>query len=206
MPGMTLFFSHTSPFARKIMVLLHETGQLADVAVQEVALSPVTPSAELNSVNPAGKIPALRMADGSQLHDSRVIFDYLDQRHGGPSLIPTGAQRWRCLTLASLADAALDAAILIRYETFLRPAELRWDSWLQGQQEKVERALAEFERAVGTELGSHFDLAAISVACALGYIDLRQPDLNWRARYPQLASWYAEISQRPSLLATRPPV
>lgn len=205
MPGMTLFFSHTSPFARKIMVLLHETGQLADVAVQEVALSPVMPSAELNSVNPAGKIPALRLADGSHLHDSRVIFDYLDQRHGGPSLIPGGAQRWSCLTLASLADAALDAAILIRYETFLRPAELRWESWLQGQQEKVERALAGFEQAICTVLGSHFDLAAISVACALGYIDLRQPELNWRQRYPQLASWYAEISQRPSLLATQPP-
>jgi glutathione S-transferase len=205
MPAMTLFFSHTSPFARKIMVLLHETGQLADVTVQEVALSPVMPSAELNTVNPAGKIPALRLADGSHLHDSRVIFEYLDQRHAGPSLVPAGPQRWSCLTLASLADAALDAAILVRYETFLRPADKRWDAWLQGQQEKVERALASFEQAIGTVLGSRFDLAAISVACALGYIDLRQPELDWRSRYPQLASWYTGISQRPSLQATQPP-
>jgi glutathione S-transferase len=187
------------------MVLLHETGQLADVTVHEVALSPVMPSAELNTVNPAGKIPALRLADGSHLHDSRVIFEYLDQRHAGPSLIPKGPQRWDCLTLASLADAALDAAILIRYETFLRPADKRWDAWQQGQQDKVERALAGFERAIDSELDSHFNLAAISVACALGYIDLRQPELDWRQRYPQLTSWYAGISQRPSLLATQPP-
>ena len=205
MPGMTLFFSHTSPFARKIMVLLHETGQLADVAVQEVALSPVMPSAELNTVNPAGKIPALRLADGSHLHDSRVIFEYLDQRHAGTRLIPAGQQRWACLTLASLADAALDAAILIRYETFLRPQDKRWDDWLQGQQEKLERALARFEQAIGNELGDNFDLAAISVACALGYIDLRQRGIGWRQRYLQLAHWYAGVSQRPSMLATQPP-
>lgn len=205
MPDMTLFYSATSPFVRKVMVLLHETGQLADVALQEVALSPVTPHADVNNANPAGKIPALRLADGSLLYDSRVILDYLDQRQTGPSLVPAGQARWTCLTLAALADAALDAAVLIRYETFLRPADKRWEDWLHSQQDKIERALARFERAVATELSNTFDLAAISVACALGYIDLRQPGLNWRQRYPQLATWYAKTSQRPSLQATQPP-
>lgn len=205
MSAMTLFYSATSPFVRKVTVLLHETGQLADVALQEVALSPTTPNAEVNAANPAGKIPALRLADGSLLYDSRVILDYLDQRHAGQSLVPAGPQRWACLTLAALADAALDAAVLIRYETFLRPQEKCWDDWLQGQQEKLERALARFEQAVGSELADSFDLAAISVACALGYIDLRQPEMDWRQRYPQLANWYAGVSQRPSMLATQPP-
>jgi len=206
-PSMTLFHSPTSPFVRKVMVLLHETGQLDRVALQEVQLSPTSPSAAVNAQNPAGKIPALRLADGSVLHDSRVILDYLDQQHVGDPLIPLqGPARWRRLTLASLADAILDAAILIRYETFLRPEEKRWDDWLTAQQEKIERALVQLEAEAIAELACHFDIAAIGVACALGYLDFRQPESNWRQCYPQLADWYAEVSQRPSMQATQPPV
>ena len=206
-PSMSLFYSASSPFVRKVMVLLHETGQLDRVALESVQLSPIAPSAEVNAGNPAGKLPALRLADGSVLHDSRVILDYLDRQHVGEPLIPLdGPARWRRLTLASLADAILDAAVLIRYETFLRPEDKRWDAWQAAQQDKIERALAQFEAEAIAELASHFDIAAIGVACALGYLDFRQPELNWRQRYPQLADWYADVSQRPSMQATQPPV
>ena len=205
-PSMTLFHSPASPFVRKVMVLLHETGQLDRVAINSITLSPVSPDSGLNEDNPAGKIPALRLADGSVLHDSRVILDYLDHQHTGTPLIPRdGAARWRRLTLASLADAILDAAVLIRYETFLRPAEKHWDLWLDNQREKIERALAYLEQDCTTELSARFDIAAISVACALGYLDFRMPALDWRATQPQLAKWYAEARQRPSLKATEPP-
>ncbi len=206
MTSMTLFHSPASPFVRKVMVLLHETGQLDRVALHNVTLSPISPDPEVNASNPAGKIPALRLADGNLLHDSRVIFEYLDQQHVGEPLIPReGPARWRRLTLASLADAILDAAVLIRYETFLRPTEKHWDAWLAAQQDKITRALGQFEEEAIAELSSHFDVAAIGVACALGYLDFRQPELDWRSRYPKLAGWYAEISQRPSLQATQPP-
>ncbi|MDM8350791.1 glutathione S-transferase [Pseudomonas sp. sp1636] len=204
-PGMTLFYSPSSPFVRKVMVLLHETGQLDRVALQPVQATPTTADAELNRHNPAGKIPALRLADGNVLHDSRVILDYLDQQHVGEPLIPLqGSSRWRRLTLAALADAILDAAVLVRYETFLRPPEKRWEQWQQGQQAKIERALQQFENEAIAELACHFDIAAIGVACALGYLDLRQPQLGWRERFPQLADWYADVSQRPSMQATVP--
>ncbi|MCY1291593.1 putative GST-like protein YibF [compost metagenome] len=202
--SLTLFFSPTSPYVRKVMVLLHETGQLDAVALHGITLTPVNPSAELNDNNPAGKIPALRLADGSVLHDSRVILDYFDHQHGGEPLIPRdGAARWRRLTLASLADAVLDAAILVRYETFLRPEDKRWDDWVLGQCSKIDRALESFEQAAD-ELGERFDVAAISAACALGYLDFRMPDLNWRRDCPNLAAWYSAASQRPSLQATAP--
>ncbi|MHA6495047.1 glutathione S-transferase family protein [Pseudomonas borbori] len=202
----TLLYSATSPFVRKIMLLLRETGQLDQVTLESVQVSPTSPNALVNAGNPAGKIPALRLADGSVLHDSQVILDYLDRQHDGQPLIPLdGPARWQRLTLASLADAMLDAAVLIRYETFLRPAEKRWDDWLAAQQDKIERGLAHLEAEAVTELARRFDIAAIAVACALGYLDFRQPELNWRQRYPQLASWYAEVSQRPSLQATQPP-
>ncbi|MEO4047068.1 glutathione S-transferase [Pseudomonas sp. CAU 1711] len=205
MSTMTLFHSPASPFVRKVRVLLHETGQQERVALQEVQTSPVAPSPELLAGNPAGKIPALRLADGSVLHDSRVILDYLDSQHVGEPLIPAaGHARWRRLTLASLADAMLDAAVLLRYEQALRPADKRWDEWSAAQLEKIEHSLAYFEREALAEIDSRFDIAAIGLACALGYLDLRQPQLAWRERYPGLAAWFAEVERRPSMLASAP--
>lgn len=204
MSTMTLYHSPASPFVRKVLVLLHETGQTERVALHSVQLTPVAPSADVLRDNPAGKIPALQLADGTVLHDSRVILDYLDSQHVGEPLIPTGGARWRRLTLASLADAILDAAVLLRYETFLRPEDKRWDQWQAAQQEKIERALAYFESECLAELASRFDIAAIGLACALGYLDFRQPQLGWRERNPGLAAWYADVSQRPSMTATVP--
>ncbi|SDZ45981.1 glutathione S-transferase [Pseudomonas sp. NFIX28] len=206
-PSMTLFHNPASPYVRKVMVLLHETGQLDRVALQASQLTPVSPDAALNQDNPLGKIPALRLADGSVLYDSRVILDYLDQQHVGNPLIPReGSARWRRLTLAALADGIMDASVLIRYELALRAPEKHWEQWLDGQRDKIRRALAVLEADAIAELASHFDIAAISVACALGYLDFRHPDLQWRDAQPQLAAWYAEVSQRPSMLATQPPV
>ncbi|MHC8353367.1 glutathione S-transferase [Pseudomonas sp. RT4P38] len=206
-PSMTLFHNPLSPFVRKVMVLLHETGQQDRVALQDCVLTPVTPDLSLNEDNPLGKIPALRLADGNVIHDSRVILDYLDHQHVGNPLIPRdGSARWRRLTLASLADGIMDAAVLIRYEVALRAPEKHWDEWLDGQREKIRRGLAVLEADAIAELTSHFDVAAISVACALGYLDLRHPDLEWRAANPKLAAWYFEVSQRASMLATMPKV
>ncbi|NMX63499.1 glutathione S-transferase family protein [Pseudomonas sp. WS 5079] len=205
-PSMTLFHNPASPFVRKVLVLLHETGQQERVALETVLVTPVNPITALNEGNPLGKIPALRLADGNVLHDSRVILDYFDHQHVGNPLIPRdGSARWRRLTLASTADGIMDAAVLVRYETALRPADKHWDSWLQEQRNKIRRALAELEQDAIAELASYFDIAAISVACALAYLDFRHPDLRWRSSNPKLATWYAEVSQRPSMLATQPP-
>lgn len=206
-PTMTLFHNPASPYVRKVMVLLHETGQLNRVALQNSQLSPVSPDAALNQDNPLGKIPALRLADGNVLHDSRVILDYLDHQHVGNPLIPRdGSARWRRLTLASMADGILDASVLVRYELALRAPEKHWAEWLDAQRDKIRRALAVFEADAIAELTCHFDVAAISLACALGYLDFRHPDLNWRDANPKLSAWYAEVSQRPSMLETQPPV
>ncbi|MEE9677924.1 glutathione S-transferase [Pseudomonas moraviensis] len=204
-PSMTLYHNTLSPFVRKVMVLLHETGQQDRVALQDCVLSPVSPDPALIADNPLSKIPALRLADGNVIHDSRVILEYLDQQHVGNPLIPReGAARWRRLTLASMADGIMDASVMVRYETVLRPVEKHWDEWLDAQRDKIRRALAVLESESIAELTSHFDVAAISVACALGYLDLRFPDMDWRAANPQLANWYFEVSQRPSMVATMP--
>ena len=204
-PSMTLFSHVASPFGRKVLVLLHETGQQQRVTLHPVTLSPTAPDDTFNQANPLGKVPALQLADGSVIHDSRVILDYLDQQHvGNPLFPPGGSARWRRLTLASTADGIMDAAVLIRYERGLRPAQKQWQAWMTAQSDKVLRALASLEQNAMAELASHFDIAAISLACALAYLDLRLPDLDWRTPNPQLTAWYAEVGQRPSMLATRP--
>ncbi len=205
-PNMTLYYNTASPFARKVLILLHETGQMERVNLIAINVTPVSPNSDLSHQNPSGKLPALVLADEHVIHDSRVILDYLDHQHVGNPLIPReGSARWRRLTLASLADALLDAALLIRYETFLRPSEKQWSEWLDNQQEKIARSLAYFEQEAVTELSSSFDIASISMAAALGYLDFRQPDLSWRNSYPRLANWYFEVSKRPSMLQTQPP-
>jgi len=206
-PSMTLFHNPASPFVRKVLVLLHETGQQDRVALQLSLLTPVKPDRALIDDNPLSKIPALRLANGTVIHDSRVILDYLDHQHVGNPLIPRdGAARWRRLTLASVADGIMDAAVMIRYETALRPVEKHWDEWLDAQRDKIRRALGMLEAEAIAELASHFDIAAISVACALGYLDLRHADLEWRKANPQLAAWFAEVSLRPSMAETVPRV
>ncbi|WP_460950929.1 glutathione S-transferase [Pseudomonas marginalis] len=206
-PSMTLFHNPASPFVRKVRVLLIETGQQDRVALHGCMPTPVNPDAQLVQDNPVGKIPALRLADGTVLHDSRVILDYFDHQHVGNPLIPRdGSARWRRLTLASMADGIMDAAVLVRYESALRPVEKHWAPWLDEQRNKIRRTLAELEADAIAELTSHFDIAAISVACALGYLDFRHPDMQWRSDTPQLAAWYAEVSLRPSMLETQPPV
>ncbi|MFI8559605.1 glutathione S-transferase [Pseudomonas putida] len=205
MSTMTLFHSPLSPFVRKVMVVLHETGQLERVTLQAVNVSPVSGDDQLNQGNPIGKIPALRLADGTVLHDSRVICEYLDLQHVGEPLLPReGSDRWRRMTLASQADAIMDAAVSSRYESFLRPEDKRWDGWLEAQAGKIRRSLANLEQEHLAELACGFDLAAIGVACALGYLDLRQPAFGWRERQPGLAAWYAEVAKRPSMAATAP--
>ncbi len=207
MSTMTLFHNPASPFVRKVRVLLIETGQQDRVVLQASLPTPIQPDQQVVQGNPVGKIPALRLADGSMLHDSRVILDYLDHQHVGNPLIPRdGSARWRRLTLASLADGIMDAAVLVRYETAMRPVEKHWDLWLDEQRNKIRRALAELEADAIAELTSHFDIAAISVACALGYLDFRHPDMQWRLDNPQLAAWYAKVSERPSMQQTQPPV
>ena len=203
--GMVLFHAPLSPFVRKVLLVLHETGQLDRVRLQTVNISPVSGDEQLNQDNPIGKIPALRLEDGSVLHDSRVICEYLDSQHVGNPLIPReGSARWRRLTLASQADAIMDAAVSSRYESFLRPEDKRWDGWLQAQSQKIRRGLVDLEQHHLAEIASGFDIAAIGVACALGYLDLRQPEFGWREQQPGLAEWYAQVSQRASMLATVP--
>jgi glutathione S-transferase len=112
--------------------------------------------------------------------------------------------KWTSLRLQALADGLLDAAVLLRYETHLRPENLRWNEWAAGQMGKIDDALAEMENQAGS-FGDRVDIGTISIGCAVAYLDFRYNDKNWRASCPSLAAWYATFAKRPSMEATRPP-
>jgi len=200
---MKLFYSRTSPYVRKVMILLHETGQLADVELVSVSGTPVNPGTMPVDHNPLGKIPALLPDDGPAMFDSRVICRFLDDRAGG-KLYPSGPALWPVLTLEAMADGITDAAILMVYESRVRPEELRMPAWLDAQWLKVSRALDALETSWLAELQGPFSMGVAAIGSALEYLDLRHGARDWRAGRPNLAAWQKEFSKRPSMLATVP--
>ena len=201
---MKLAYSPTSPYVRKIMVLLHETGQLDDVTLQEQHGTPLAPASGLLPQNPLGKVPALERADGPAIYDSRVICAYLDNR-AKAGLYGSGAAHWDLLTLEATADGILDAALLMVYETRLRSEEIRMDAWVEGQWGKIERACAALNTRWMSQLSAPMNIGQIAVGCALGYLDFRLDARGWRKGNDALAAWYESFDSRPSMQATVPP-
>jgi glutathione S-transferase len=198
-----LFFNPASPYVRKVLVVAMESGLTDRIEIAPVLLTPVKPDDTLNAENPLGKIPALLTDDGTVLYDSRVICEYVDGL-GDRQLFPAaGPARWTALRRQALADGICDAAILVRYEGFIRPAEHQWDNWIAAQKSKFMRAVAALETEAAT-LGDTVDIGTLSVAIALAYLDFRNADDNWRAAAPELARWHEQFYQRESLQQTQP--
>ena len=201
---MKLYHSPASPFVRKALVAAHELGLADAIEIVPVAMTPVKSVPALNDENPLGKIPALVLDDGTALYDSPVICEYLDTRHDGPRLFPAeGPERWTALRRQALADGLLDAAILCRYETFLRPEERQWTDWIEGQRSKFRRALDALE-GEAEDFGDTVDIGTVSAGCAADYLDFRSLDDGWRESRPRLAAWLERFAARPSMQATRP--
>lgn len=201
---MKLFYSQASPYVRKVLVAARELGLADEIELVTAAVTPIAPDGDLAQANPLSKLPTLVLDDGTALYDSRVILEWLDVRSGGRLVPPGGPARWRTLTVQATADGLLDAALLARYERWLRPEALRWAEWDAGQLGKVRRALDLLETTFEPTAGAP-SLSEIAVACALGYLDFRFPEEAWREGRPRLAAFDAAFAARPSMAATRPP-
>jgi glutathione S-transferase len=195
-----------SPFARKVRVVAHELG-IADRLELVPTETRVTDPA-FWSENPLGKVPVLVTDDGQAYADSPVICEYLDATYGGHRLLPAqGAARWRALTLAALADGVVEAAILVRRES-QRPEAERAGVLIAQEQAKVERGLDRLQQELARDAlaaPGRFDLAAISAACALGYLEYRfGTDAIFGTR-ADLRRWWQEVAlPRPSMQSTMP--
>ena len=200
---MKLYYSQSSPFARKVLVVAHETGQATHLQLVNTMTTPLNASEALLARNPLGKIPALELPEGGTLYDSRVIIEYLDARAGGIVLPKAGDPRWTALRRQALADGLMDAAILIRYELF-RSEEARSKAWTDGQMLKIRHALDALEQEAD-ELGPGITVGEITIGCALGYLDFRFAAENWREKRPALANFFESFAKRASMKATMPP-
>ncbi|WP_269580661.1 glutathione S-transferase family protein [Roseibium sp. Sym1] len=205
---MKLRSSPASPFGRKVKLALAILGLKGRVEVEDA--NTADPSDSLRSQNPLGKIPALILENGDVLYDSAVILEYLDFVAGGGKLFPEGEARFAVLRDQTLADGVMDAAILRIYEKRFKEPKYRDPAWDAYQAAKMERGLAYFEANVPAAPGTAADIDAgtLTLACALGYLDLRFGDSNWRADHPKLAAWldafeaavpaYADTRQPPA--------
>ena len=201
---MKLYYSPTSPFARKCLVAAHELGLHDRIDLICAAPHPVNRDATLVAHNPLGQVPTLIVGDGTVLYDSRVICEYLNALGNGALIPEEASAHWRSLIEQSLADGITDAAVLTRYETAVRPENLRWAAWTAGQLDKVKSGLTVIERRARS-FHERIDLGTISMACALGYLDFRYASLAWREQCPAAAVWFEAFSARHSMLAPRPP-
>jgi glutathione S-transferase len=202
---MKLIGSLTSPYVRKVRVVMAE--KKLDF---QFVLEDVWGNDAIIKSNPLGKVPCLVMEGGEAVFDSRVIVEYLETLSPVGKLIPpSGRERTEVRTWEALADGVLDASILARLEATWdgRTDEQRCQAWIDRQMQHVHAALKAMSQGLGDKpwcAGIHFTLADVAVGCALGYLDFRFPEIDWRANYPNLLKLGDKVALRQSFIDTAP--
>lgn len=203
--SMKLIGSLTSPFVRKVRIVLAEKKIDYDFVLD----SPWEPNNRIADLNPLGKVPVLLLDDETPLYDSRVIVEYLDATAPNNRLIPaSGRQRIMVRRWEALADGINDAAVAAFLESKRTP-ETRSDEWIARQRGKVLSGLRVMAADLGDQAWCHensISLADIAVGAALGYLEFRYADIDWRTPYPTLARLYEKLMQRPTFVDTVPRV
>jgi len=201
-PTWVLRSTLTSPFGRKVRMAMRILG--LDRHITIVPADTLDEADTLRQQNPLGKLPCLLLADGTALYDSRVIIEFLQEQAGTDALVPKGGlERYTTLTRAVLADGITDAALLMVYEGRFRDPATHSQRWLAHQRGKIMRALAVLERTPPDARVT--DVATISLACALAYLDWRKP-VAWRPAHPRLAQWLTDFAAaEPAFDATQAP-
>ncbi len=203
---MKLIGSPTSPYVRKVCIVMAEKKLDYRMVAEDVWSAQTT----IHASNPLGKVPCLVLEGGEALFDSRVIVEYLETLSPVGKLIPTnGRERAEVKTWEALGDGLLDAALLARMEAVWphRSAEQRSQAWIDRQMGKISEALRAMSQGLADKpycSGAHMTLSDIAVGCAVGYLDFRFPDINWRSSYPNLDKLYDKLMQRQSFIDSLP--
>jgi len=203
---MKLIGSNSSPYVRKVRIVMSEKKLDYEFVLEDVWAADTT----IAQSNPLGKVPCLVMEGGEALFDSRVIVEYLDTLSPVGKLIPAvGRERAEVKTWEALADGVMDASILARMEANWpgRTQGERSKAWIDRQVGKVNASVKAMSQGLGDKpycAGIYLSLADIAVGCALGYLDFRFPDIDWRGSHPNLARLQDKLTQRQSFIDTKP--
>jgi glutathione S-transferase len=204
--AMKLIGATASPYVRKVRIVMAEKKLDYDFVLEDVWAADTS----IAQSNPLGKVPCLVMEGGEALFDSRVIVEYLDTLSPVGKLIPAvGRERAEVKTWEALADGVLDASILARLEANWagRKKNERSQAWIERQLAKVNGSLKAMSQGLGDKpfcAGIYLSLADIAVGCALGYLEFRFPDIEWRDAHPNLARLYDKLMTRSSFTETKP--
>jgi glutathione S-transferase len=202
---MKLYWSPRSPFVRKVMIFAHETGLTDRLDLERTVVALTRPNLHhVKKHNPLGRIPTLRTDDGLLLPDSVLICEYLDSLHDGRPLFPsTAPRRWESLRRHALGSGLLEVLILWRNES-MREDPYRLPAMVAACETKAEATLDLLEEEAAGLAAVPFDIGHIGIGCALGYLDYRFADRDWRAGRDRLAQWYETFRTRPAAQATAP--
>ena len=200
---MKLLASKTSPYARKVRVILAEK-QLPHEFVEESAWNA---DSTVPRFNPLNKIPVLVTDDGTCLYDSTVITEYLEPL-GAPSFLPpSGLERAKVRRDEALGNGIADAGSAIFLER-KREAARQDPAWMARQRSKIDAGIAALAQELGGRpflRGDAVSLGDVSCACALLWLEFRLPEIAWRRQHPELGRWVERLESRPSFSSTRPP-
>lgn len=195
---MELFASPTSPYARLLRVIAIEKG-----IIDQITMRPTNPWESpdaLLAVNPYCRVPVLITDEGVVLTENQLIAQWLDRQFPDPPLMTDPPRTFAKLGQAQgLIDASVDIAAARRLR------KLPDDDVIQARRHaSLGPALSMIETALANADPGEPDMGDLALAVALGYLDLRLPELDWRGRSPALSRWHAAIAERPSLRRTGP--
>lgn len=195
---MKLLGTPTSPYVRKVRLMLLEKN----IAHEYLIDPPREPGSLVARVNPLGRIPALVLDDDTCVFDSPVIAEYVDSLNDSPILIPrdNALARMRVKRWEGLADGIMDSALAVRNER-LRPEEKQEPANITLHNNAISRALQFAEEELGNHSwvnGDAVSLGDFALFSTLVYLDLRQPERDWRTAHPSLLAWYSRVAERPS--------
>lgn len=190
-----------SPFVRMCLVTAHECGIKDKLSLVEASVKPTEVNSALEKLSPIGKIPVLETDHAHAIYDSRVIMEYLAHIAGNRSFIPDdGVKRFRVLTLLALAQGMADAAVALRYEQTQRPEAGRWPDYMVRLRNRILAGFDDIENN-WMDVLTGVSAGTVALACAVGYIDFRHGDLDWRASRPNTTAFIASFNARPSMTA-----
>lgn len=199
---MKLLYSTTSPFVRKVRIFLQISELAADV---EYELINPFEDKKLRKSNPLNKIPVLQ--DGNlTLIESNLICEYLDEKYlkkNNHSLFHRNEPDYYNVQLALMqANGITDAAVASLLEKRRTDAE-QSAHWLNRWYQAIRCSVENFDCGYAGSSGQP-NIATISMACALGYLDFRFDEFGWRDWNSELTTWFTEIENQDWFLATAP--
>ncbi|KGB05852.1 glutathione S-transferase [Enterobacteriaceae bacterium RIT814] len=200
---MKLIGSYTSPFVRKISILLLEKG----ITFEFINEQPYNADNGVAQYNPLGKVPALVTDDGEYWFDSPIIAEYIEKLDIAPAMVPREPKAALYIRqIEALADGIMDAALASVREQARPPAQ-QSEAELLRQREKISRSLDWCETLIreGKLATDSVNLATIAIACAIGYLNFRRVSPGWCVERPLLVKLAETLFQRESFARTEPP-